>query len=125
MLTALLPLAAFLTASPAPLDAPSLAAHAFADAQRVLAVHQLPGAVVFDLDRAGERFQLTISLDDDGAVVATAIDWTGPADPDGGVGPGRAARLDRIDRIDVTSDGAAVVVRGGATSARFAIAASR
>lgn len=103
---------------PAPAtDAPARAAEAFVDAERVLAVHEIPGAVVFDLDRAGERFQLTLSLDDDGAVIASAIDWRGPAPLDGGVTP---AELDAIDRIDV--DGDAVILRGGGASARFAIA---
>lgn len=129
MLTALLPLAALLSAttalrSPVPAPepgAPALAAQAFADAERVVAVHELPGAVVFDLERAGERFQLALRLDDDGAVVAMAIDWVGPADPDGGVGPGAAAVLERIDRVEVAGDGASVILRSGTRSAQLAI----
>lgn len=132
MLTALLSYAAFLAAAPSSIshvtdaiapsddDAPALAAQAIADAERVLAVHAIPGAVVFDLDRAGELFQLTVSLDDDGAVVATAIDWRGPAAAEGGVAPGDAALLGRIERID-GGGGAALVLHDGAARATFAI----
>lgn len=131
MLTALfLPLAVAFSSAPAPApaapglvdadaDAPALAAQAFADAERVLAVHEIPGAVVFDLERAGEAFQLTVTLDDDGAVVGTAIDWTGAAAPDGGVAPGPAARLARVERIDTR--GGVLTLHDGAAHARLAI----
>lgn len=117
VLTAFLAFLSFVPLSPATTtdDPPALAAQAVADAERVVAVHEIPGAVVFDLDRAGELFQLTLSLDDDGAVVATAIDWRGPA-PDGGTAP---ALLARIEHVDV--DGGTVIIRDGATTARFAI----
>lgn len=116
MLTALLPIFSLFT-QPSP---PALAAQALADAERIVAVHAIPGAVVFDLDRAGELFQLTVSLDDDGAVTATAIDWTGAAPAGGGDAP---VFLDRITHIDVTDDGAALVLRDGAVDAvTFSIA---
>lgn len=98
--TFLLPLAALLT-PPAP-TSPSTAA-------TVTAAHAIAGAVVFDLDR-GEQW--TVALDDDGVALATTIDRA--ARP-------RAARdarsraivlPARIERIDVSADGARVIVRG-------------
>lgn len=111
----------FLVPAPAVVDqadAPAMAAQALADAERVVAVHAIPGAVVFDLDRAGELFQLTVSLDDDGAVTASAIGWRGAVvDDGGGAAP---VVMDRVARIDVAEDGA-LVLSDGAEVARVEV----
>ena len=136
MLTALLPLIVFaadVTAPPAtpavpPVDgaevvedetgAPFLVAQALVDADQVVRVEQGPGIVVFDLDRADERFQMTVALDDDGRVTASTIDWVGAADGAFGFVPGAVRQLPIVERIDWDPARNALVLRGRGRSAR-------
>lgn len=90
-------LAAFLAALLAP-PAPAPAT--------VVAAHAIPGAVVFDLDRGA---QVTVTIDDDGAVTAVARDHAGPPTAPRADAPTLPAHL---ARIDLTADGTRVIVRG-------------
>ncbi|HVK71765.1 MAG TPA: hypothetical protein VM734_00540 [Kofleriaceae bacterium] len=133
MLATLLPLIVFtveVSAVPAPAvpepagsTAPFLVAQALVDADQVVAVHEGPGVVVFDLDRASERFQLTVALDDDGAVVASTLDWVGPADEAIGVVPIEVRVLPVVDHIDWEPAGG-VILRGRGRAAHLGIARS-
>ena len=100
--TFLLPLAALLT-PPAPAT-PTAAA-------TVTAAHAIAGAVVFDLDR-GE--QLTVVLDDDGRATRAVRGRRRT-----GLPPSDAPTLPTsIERIDLTVDHAAVIVRGDGRAVR-------
>jgi hypothetical protein len=124
------PLVVFTLASAAPaapVDAHEGAcadvAEALADADQIVRVHEAPGAIVFDLDRAGELFQLSVSLDDDGRVVKSSIDWVGPTgDTTTGVDTTAFATIPAIERIDL--DGARrVVLRGDGRDVTLALVA--
>ncbi len=145
MLTALLPLVLFavdLTGAPAALapavvvaptvaprteidesGAPFLVAQALVDADRLVDVHEAAGVIVFDLDRADERFQLTVTLDDDGAVVASTIDWVGPADPNSGTIAASIGELRSVDRIDWEPGRRVLVLRGAGDARRLVLEA--
>ncbi len=103
--TCLLPLAALLVAPPAP--------------PAVTAAHAIAGAVVFDLDR-GEQW--TVAIDDDGVVTAMVIDRAprAAARPGGGGAPVLPTHL---ERIDLTADGASVIVRGDGRAIAVRLAA--
>ena len=118
-------LAFHLAAAPAPAssEAALAVAEALVDADQVLDVHESAGVIVLDLDRAGERFQLTVALDDDGRVVASAIDWVGPTDDAPGVAAPAVADLQLIERIDWQPGRRVRVLRGGGRAARLTIAA--
>lgn len=121
------PLVAFALAAPAPAavdhgDAAALVAEQLADADQILRVHEAPGAIVFDLDRAGELFQLTVALDDDGRVTASSIDWTGPAGHVIGVAPTAVAAMPAVERIDLDAR-RRVILRGGGHDVTLALVA--
>ncbi|MBK9037506.1 MAG: hypothetical protein IPL61_40720 [Myxococcales bacterium] len=104
MLALLLRLALALPAPPAPAPA-------------VVGAHAIPGAVVFDLDR-GEQW--TVAIDDDGRALTTTIDRADRAGR--AAGPLVASPLPaRIDRIDLTDDGAAVIVHGAGRTVAVAL----
>lgn len=85
-------------------------------AERVTAIHELAGAVAFDFEGDGWRWQLTVALDDDGAVVDSALAALGraAAEPRRAQAPPPMTRLTlaRIDRIDLGAAGH-LVLRGG------------
>ncbi len=87
-------------------------------ADRVVAVHELPGAVAFDLIAGGERWQLTVALDDDGVVVDTALAALGRASETAvrdRQGQTPHLTLARFDRIDLGRPGR-LILRGGTRS---------
>lgn len=92
-------------------------------ADRVVAIHELPGAVAFDLLAGGTRWQLTVALDDDGVVVDTALAALGRASEaamrDRQRGTPRLT-LPRVDRIDLGAPGH-LVLRGGARALTVAV----
>jgi hypothetical protein len=121
---ALAPLVAFALSSGEPVDHESAAAavaEAIADADQIVRVHEAPGAIVFDLDRAGELFQLTVAIDDDGRVTDSTIDWTGPTGDVTGVAPEIAA-MNAIDRIDL-DPARRVILRGDGRDVTLALVA--
>jgi hypothetical protein len=97
-------------------------AEALADADRIVRVHEAPGAIVFDLDRAGELFQLSVSIDDDGRVVKSTIDWVGPTGRVTGVDTTAFATMPSIEQIglDATRH---VVLRGDGRDITLALVA--
>ncbi len=102
--------------SAATTDAPVIVAAILGDADRVVAIHELPGAVAFDLIARGVRWQLTVALDDDGMVVDTALAALGRASEAvmrnrSGLTP--HLTLHRVDRIDLGPPGR-LVLRDGA-----------
>ncbi len=99
-------------AAPAEPTAAALVAEALADADQIVRVHEAPGAIVFDLDRAGELFQLTVALDDDGRVTSSTIDWAGPTGDAVGVAPTALATMAAVDHIDLDAH-RNVILRGG------------
>jgi hypothetical protein len=109
------PLIAFTLVPAAPAEvSPTVAAEvaeALADADQIVRVHEAPGAIVFDLDRAGELFQLSVSVDDDGRVVKSAIDWVGPTGASIGVDTAAFATMLAVEQIDVDA-ARRIVVRG-------------
>ncbi|KAB2882658.1 MAG: hypothetical protein F9K40_23370 [Kofleriaceae bacterium] len=110
-------------AAPVDTDAASArVAEALADADQIVRVHEAPGAVVFDLDRAGELFQLSVSLDDDGRVVASAIDWVGPTGDTTGIDTTAFATMPAIEQIDVDA-ARRIVVRGDGRAITLALVA--
>jgi len=125
MCIALYPLVAFVMSAPAPADqhvaAESVAA-ALADADRIVRVHEAPGAIVFDLDRGGELFQLTVALDDDGRVTASAVDWAGPTGKVAGGAPAALANLTAVDQIDLDAS-RRVILRGNGADVTLAVVA--
>jgi hypothetical protein len=119
MLVALAPLIAFAVSGAEPHDRHDAAAQranaaevaqALADADQIVRVHEAPGAIVFDLDRAGELFQLTVASDDDGRVTDSDLDWVGPTDHATGVAP---AVLDTIARIELDARRRVILHGGG------------
>jgi hypothetical protein len=109
---ALAPLVAFALSAAAPADregAPADVAEALADADQILRVHEAPGAIVFDLDRAGELFQLTVRVDDDGRVTASDIDWAGPTAGATGIVVPSLVDVLAVLRIDVDPSGLVVL----------------
>ena len=92
-------------------------------ADRVVAIHELPGAVAFDLLAGDTRWQLTVALDDDGVVVDTALAALGRASEavmrDRQRGTPRLT-LPRVDRIDLGAPGH-LVLRGGARALTVAL----
>ena len=126
---ALAPLVAFALSHSAPVEravAAADVAEAIADADQIVRVHEAPGAIVFDLDRGGELFQLTVSLDDDGRVTASTVDWAGPTGPiaatAGAVVATDLARWNAVERIDLDAD-RRVVLRGGGRDLTLALIA--
>lgn len=114
MFLAIAPLVAFALSNPAPADhdvAAAAVAEAIADADQIVRIHEAPGAIVFDLDRAGELFQLTVSLDDDGRVTASTIDWAGPTGDALGITATAIATMDAVERIDLDAH-RHVILRG-------------
>lgn len=97
-------------------------AEALADADQIVRVHEAPGAIVFDLDRAGELFQLSVSLDDDGRVVTSAIDWVGPTGDVIGVDTTAFAMMSAIEQIDLDAR-RRVVLRGDGRDVTLALVA--
>jgi hypothetical protein len=98
--TFLLPVLAALATPARPASPPS-----------VVAAYLAPGAVVFDLDR-GE--QLTVVLDDDGRATRAVRGRRRT-----GLAPADAPTLPTsIERIDLTVDHAAVIVRGDGRAVR-------
>lgn len=97
-------------------------AEALADADQIVRVHEAPGAVVFDLDRAGELFQLSVSIDDDGRVVKSTIDWVGPTGDSIGVDTTAFATMPAIEQIDVNA-ARRVVLRGDGRDITLALVA--
>lgn len=121
------PLVVFsLQAAPAPVDARAecaTVAEALADADQIVRVHEAPGAIVFDLDRAGELFQLSVSLDDDGRVLSSAIDWVGPTgDVTTGVATSELATMMSVEQIDVDA-ARHIVLRGDGRDITLALVA--
>lgn len=125
MLVAIAPLIAFAVSGAEPQVRPANAsdvdavgpevAEAIADADQIVRVHEAPGAIVFDLDRAGELFQLTVAIDDDGRVVGSDIDWAGPTGRVVGVAPVVMATVERIEldrrrRVVLHGEGDAVTL---------------
>lgn len=102
-------------------DAPTIAAEVLAGAERVTAVHELAGAVAFDLIDDGQRWQLTVALDDDGAVIDTALGrLAGDAPRARGRQPSAPIRLARVARID-RDDRGRLVLRDGARGRRIIV----
>ncbi len=97
-------------------------AEALADADQIVRVHEAPGAIVFDLDRAGELFQLSVSLDDDGRVMKSAIDWVGPTGDVTGVDTTAFATMPAIEQIDLDAR-RHVVLRGDGRDVTLALVA--
>lgn len=125
MYLAIAPLVAFALSNAAPgerAEAAVAVAEAIADADQIVRVHEAPGAIVFDLDRAGELFQLTVALDDDGRVTDSTIDWVGPTGAAVGIAPTAVAQLASIDRIDLDAS-RRVIVRGGGHDVTLALIA--
>lgn len=86
-----------------------------APAPVVVRAQIIPGAVVFDLDRGD---QWTVAIDDDGLATSTIIDRTAarrePA--------AHAPSLPRtIERIDTSTDGTEVIVRGDGRAIAIAL----
>jgi hypothetical protein len=102
------PLAVFALQAPC---ASTDVAEALADADQIVRVHEAPGAIVFDLDRAGELFQLSVSIDDDGRVQTSAIDWVGPTGDVTGVATNMFAHVHAVEAIDVDA-ARHIVIRG-------------
>ncbi|HUQ04957.1 MAG TPA: hypothetical protein VM261_20785 [Kofleriaceae bacterium] len=97
-------------------------AEALADADQIVRVHEAPGVIVFDLDRAGELFQLSVSVDDDGNVVKSAIDWVGPTGKSTGVDTAAFATMLEVQQIDVDAT-RHIVVRGDGRDVTLALVA--
>jgi hypothetical protein len=111
--------------APAPADvsgAAAAVAEALADADQIVRVHEAPGAIVFDLDRAGELFQLTVAIDDDGRVTSSVVDWAGPTGHLVGIAPTELAHLSAVERIDVDAT-RHVILRGDGRDIALAIVA--
>lgn len=103
VMLAIVPLIAFAVSGADPQDrhdAAAQVAQAIADADQIVRVHEAPGAIVFDLDRAGELFQLTVTIDDDGRVTDADVDWVGPTGRVTGIAP---VVLETVDRIELDS----------------------
>jgi len=121
------PLIVFAIQAPsAPADAnpgaASLVAEALADADQIVRVHEAPGTIVFDLDRAGELFQLSVALDDDGHVIKSTIDWVGPTGDTTGVDTTAFATMPSIEQIDLDAT-RHVVLRGDGRDVTLALVA--
>ncbi len=122
------PLIAFSLQAPttAPAEVPAGVAadiaEALADADQIVRVHEAPGVIVFDLDRAGELFQLSVSVDDDGRVVKSAIDWVGPTGKSKGVDTTAFATMLAVEQIDVDAT-RHIVVRGDGHDVTLALVA--
>lgn len=97
-------------------------AESLADADQILRVHEAPGVIVFDLDRAGELFQLSVSLDDDGRVLTSSIDWIGPTGDSTGVDTTAFATMPSIEQIDLDA-ARRVVLRGDGRDVTLALVA--
>jgi hypothetical protein len=97
-------------------------AEALADADQIVRVHEAPGAIVFDLDRAGELFQLSVSIDDDGRVMTSDIDWVGPTGDVTGLATNMFAHVHAVDSIDVDA-ARHIVLRGDGRTLTLALVA--
>ncbi len=113
------PAAATAEASP---GAAATVAESLADADQIVRVHEAPGVMVFDLDRAGELFQLTVAIDDDGRVTSSAIDWMGPTGKVVGIAPSELGTLMAVEQIDLDA-ARHVVLRGDGRDITLAIVA--
>jgi hypothetical protein len=64
-------------------DARALAAEVLVDADALIDLVLVDHAATFELELAGERHELRVELDRDGAVIGAAVWWLGAADADG------------------------------------------
>jgi hypothetical protein len=125
MYLALAPMVAFALSGSAPSErevAAAAVAEAIVDADQIVAVHEAAGVIVFDLDRAGELFQLTIALDDDGRVTDSTVDWVGPTGHATGIAPTAVAAFDAVERIELDRS-RRVILRGGRQDVTLALVA--